>query len=532
MKAPQRPGSVGSEISQSGELWEFFTESLLASITEGIVVSRHEDGIPWVVLANNGAERALGVQKDALLGTDARDLYVADEHTRLQRLLLKAIFRAAHSPTGWAELPPMQSRMRRLDSVTLPVSISYKVLVNRQFVPPRIYVIGIARDISQSERAEQKFRKLLELLDALDVAYFQADEAGRTMDPTETESRITGHPIEELQGFDRKKLYGDPAERERLIERVRANGGRLTLAVERIVRKNGESIWVEGGLRTPKEGGLEGIYRDVTDRILLQGFLDLPTNEVVGDRTLYERIEQTARFDLNYLTSLGHQLQTPLGALVETLRRFEQGDLSREKIFQLLPYVIGQALFCSRLVKNLSFLDQILRGERFKSERVSLAKLAGETAIDFRHLLRERNLDLEIHHDELRRHLVVDGHREMLRQVLVNLVDNAIKYSRSGTVIRIRGFEWPRGRVCEVSNEGLRLATDEEEKIFERGFRTRQAKLIAAGTGFGLWLVRKILAAHDATIRCSQEIEEERTRVVFRITFPHSRNPSPNRRVS
>jgi signal transduction histidine kinase len=63
--------------------------------------------------------------------------------------------------------------------------------------------------------------------------------------------------------------------------------------------------------------------------------------------------------------------------------------------------------------------------------------------------------------------------------------------------------------------------------VFERGFRTPQAKAsVPHGTGLGLWLVRKILAAHDAQIACTDERDDGATRVVFRITFPH---PGPAR---
>ena len=120
------------------------------------------------------------------------------------------------------------------------------------------------------------------------------------------------------------------------------------------------------------------------------------------------------------------------------------------------------------------------------------------------------------------RYIQIQGNREMLRQVFVNLVDNAIKYSLHKTAIVIRAQQWPQGAILEVSNQGLPIPEEVREKIFDRGFRTERAKrLIPHGTGLGLWLVRKILKAHEATIGCHVITEQGQTRNIFRITFPH-----------
>jgi two-component system phosphate regulon sensor histidine kinase PhoR len=112
----------------------------------------------------------------------------------------------------------------------------------------------------------------------------------------------------------------------------------------------------------------------------------------------------------------------------------------------------------------------------------------------------------------------------MLRQVVVNLVDNAIKYSVPRSRIRIRAQHWREGRILDISNQGLPVPKDLREKIFDRGFRTNKAKMtIPHGTGLGLWLVRKIVEAHGAQVRCQEITENHQRRTLFRIVFPHGR---------
>lgn len=515
---------LGAALAHSWTL--LFNHSVFESVTDAIAVSRREfnevDGaIPRITMANPGAASLLGRTQKEMEGMDAREVYAPGEYERIREALSQALFQAR----GKGEYGPVESRWKRSDGTVCPVVISFRFLTNRLVVPNTLYTIGLARDTSKSEQLAARHNRLLELLDAIEVAYFQADQNGITREPTAAESRITGYTQEQLEGLNREQLYPDPAQRHRLLERARKSQGPLVQVVQQMVREDGTRIWVEGDLRIlrdfeGREIGLEGFYRDVTNRLRLQRFLNEETGRVLGDDELFDRLKRDAELHLDYMSSLGHQLQTPLGALIETLRNFETGILSQQRLMERLPYVIGQALVCSQLVRNLSYMDKILRGDPFHRERVSLTKLAIETKLDFLHLLHEKRIDIQVDNESLDRLLRVQGHQEMLRQVVVNLVDNAIKYSAPGSTIYIRGRKWPEGPAFEISNRGFSISDRDREKIFDRGFRTRQAHaLVPHGTGLGLWLVRKILEAHDASIRCQQVIEGGQKRVVFRIVF-------------
>ncbi len=360
------------------------------------------------------------------------------------------------------------------------------------------------------------------------IAYFSADRAGITQVTTPVDQEITGYSEEELRGMPRDKLFINSGELARLLKIAREHGGQVAWGLVRMCRRDGTPFWAEGDMRILKDAkgneiGREGLYRDVTDRIRLQGFVNAETQRVLSDDELYAHFKQDAEFHLDYMSSLGHQLQTPLGSLVETLRNFETGMLNQRDLSSRLPYVIGQAVVCTRLVRNLSYMDKILRGESFQSEKISLARLAIETKLDFIHLLKEKRLDLHVDDESLKRHLRVHGHREMLRQVMVNLMDNAIKYSLPGTTIEIRARQWPEGPAFEITNQGLPIAEVDREKIFQRGFRTAKAQAVVPhGTGLGLWLVRKIVEAHGASIRCQEVLAGGQKRILFRILFPGS----------
>lgn len=521
---------LGAAVAPASAL--LLKRSILESVTEAIAVSRWErdiggNSISRILMVNPGAEKLLGRHHNEIKGLDAREIYDAGEYERIRQELrpLSEIARRE----GHAEYGPILSRMKRADKKLVPVTISYRLLANRLVQPPTFYTIGLARETSEVELKAEQYQRLLELLDAMRIAYFRANRQGITEESTPADSTMTGYSPEELRVISRRTLYPDPSVREQLHKRARKNQGHLPRVLVQMKRKDGDLFWGEGDLRIltdsiGREIGSEGLYRDVTDRIRLQGFLNAETGRILSDSELFTKLEKDAQLQLDYLSSLSHQLQTPLGSLIETLRNFERGEISQKSLQQRLPYVISQAVVCTRLVRNLSYMDKILRGEPFKRERVSLAKLAIETKLDFVHLIGDKKLEISIDDASIDKMVSpVQGHQEMLRQVLVNLIDNAIKYSLPNTGILIRGRKWPEGNTLEVSNQGLPLSAGEREKIFERGFRTRGAQAVVPhGTGLGLWLVRKIVEAHGATIRCLEVLEGGKKRILFRIVFPQS----------
>ncbi len=507
--------------------WDLLLKrSILASMTEAIAVSRREhlnDGsaASRIVMANAGTAKLLACE--SLVGREASSIYAPEAYAAIKDCLTAAL------AEGRTEAGPVASYMLRADGATIPVSISYRFLTNSLVEPPSLYTIGLARDMSEVERQADRHQRLLDLLEVTQIAYFRTDAAGHTVESTPVEAAITGYSREELRSQSRDILYPHSNERDRLLREMEQHGDWLTGWLMQLRRKDGNLFWAACDVRILRDAkgskvGTEGLYRDVTDRIELQRFLNEDEDRLLPDQELLAALRRESQFHMDYVSSVGHQMQAPLAALVETLRNFEQGVIGAERLAERLPYVIGQVGVCARLVRNFSYMKNILAGAEFELTPVPLARLAVETRSDFSHLLRQRHLQLEIDEDSLRRHLVVSGHRELLRQVFVNLIDNAIKYSYPHSDITIRAREWPDGPALEVSNRGLAIPEQDRSRLFKRGFRSLKAKAIVPhGTGLGLWLVRRIVEAHGAKIAFAEVIEGGQRRNLFRITFMRSR---------
>lgn len=528
---------LGRLVEDSWKL--FLSMSIMEAKTETIFFTRHDSskkpggtGIPRIVYADACLEKICGVALSELKNTDARNLYDHGEYEKVVKSINEAMRR------GLKACGPLKINIRTSRGTVKTGLASYRIITSPFACPEVYYTINSIRDITtaqrwagQHKRTAQRWadqhKRLMGLLAEKHIAYFRSDVMGRTLESSDAECALTQYSKSELVGMNREKLYADPNQRGTYLEEMESRGGRLVHVRQHLKRKDGTPFWIEGSMCLIKDAngrpaGTEGLYEDITDRMRLQGVWDVGDGDMMIDKKLQARFEENEKFHLNFLAGLSHQLRTPLGALVQTLLNYKRGIVDGEKMVRRLDYVIGQANVCSLLVAHLTYMDKVLRNEDFEVGPVRLAMLAVETKIDFEHLTKERGLDVAVDDSSLDRCLgEVRGHRELLRQVVVVLVDNAIKYSNDGSSIRIKGHEEIGGPFFEISNVGLRISRNDSDRIFNRGFRSEAAKaLVPHGTGLGLWLAKKILDTHGATIRCSSETDGDESRIVFKIRFP------------
>ena len=502
-------------------------DSVMDAETEAICITRNEPGkgvaVPIMVKADIGAETLFGLSKRQIEGQDARKFYAKNEYKKTQRILEKAI-KERKEACG-----PIRSKVKRF-SASEPeirsVAISYRLVTSPFVQPVTHYTIAVIRDVTDSQIKVEQHQRLIQLLDKQGLVYFRAGKDGRTLESSPAESRITGYSADELKNMHRKELYVEPSDREGLIDTVDRRKGGLVHTRQKFRRKDGTSFLAEGTIHLLNdEGGNgighEGLYEDVTDRMRLQSFLDVKTGQVLRGHKLYEKLEENADFQLLFMTSLSHQLRSPLGALAQHLLNFKEGVVDSARFSRRLEHAIGQVKVCGLLLSNLTYMDKLLRGESFDFSVISLAKLAIDTKFNFQHIAAEKKIAIDVDGGSVDRLADVWGYRELLRQVFVNLIDNAIKYSTPRSKVIVRGRQGPGGWYLQVSNRGMAIPVKYRSDIFERGFRMPAAMAVTPdGTGLGLWLVHRILEAHGAEIRCVEVLEDDRERTAFQLFFP------------
>jgi PAS domain S-box-containing protein len=239
----------------------------------------------------------------------------------------------------------------------------------------------------------------------------------------------------------------------------------------------------------------------------------------VRDVTLQKQEEALQN---TFISVISHELKTPVSIIkgfAGTLRR-EDASFSAEQYREGLDLIEDEADRLARLIQDLLDVSRLTAGGiRLELADFPLPRLAADVVRSFAPTAGE-SFEFELRFpDEMP---PVQGDYERCRQVLANLVSNAVKYSPEGGTIRIGG--WPEGEhaVCYVSDQGIGIPAEEQEAIFRRFYRVdNRLRRETQGSGLGLFLTRAIVEAHGGRIWVESQLGKG-ARFVF--TLPLGRH--------
>jgi two-component system phosphate regulon sensor histidine kinase PhoR len=243
---------------------------------------------------------------------------------------------------------------------------------------------------------------------------------------------------------------------------------------------------------------------------------------VLRDLTETERVEKTRR---DFIANVSHELRTPLTSiqgysetLLDTIP--ENAGSTRE----FLEIIRKNTTRMSRLTEDLLTLARVESGEtRFETEPVPPVELLHDAEESFREIARGQGVDLEIIDSKNGNGAVetlplVLADREAIHQVFSNLIDNAMKYGRSGARIELGARSAQRGIEFYVRDFGAGISSEHLPRLFERFYRVDKARSReSGGTGLGLAIAKHIMRAHGGSIRAESELSHGST---FVFTLP------------
>jgi two-component system sensor histidine kinase TctE len=224
-------------------------------------------------------------------------------------------------------------------------------------------------------------------------------------------------------------------------------------------------------------------------------------------------IDGSTRAQRPFLADASHQLRTPLAGLqgqLELLSHEDLPDAARERIVELhdavrrLSHLSGRLLALGR--------SDALADPSMQMEPGDLADMVEACASIFLDRALAKNIDLGFEAESA----PICGCPWMIREMVSNLIDNAIAYTAAGGRITVRSRVRDGGAVLEVEDNGRGIPAPERERVFERFYRGRDYDGI--GCGLGLSIVRQIADAHDATVRILDPESGQGT--LFRVRFP------------
>ena len=220
----------------------------------------------------------------------------------------------------------------------------------------------------------------------------------------------------------------------------------------------------------------------------------------------------TVRTD--FVANLSHELKTPIGGIA-ALSDTMTNETDPLVIQQLAERIVKESFRMSGIVDDLLSLSRLEFGKSDDWQPVEVGSVLREAVGQCQHLAQRHHVEIKL---ELENGAMVFGDRSQLVSALSNLIENAVKYSEPGKLVRVETKEDAETVTISVTDQGIGIAPADQERIFERFFRVDRARSRSTGgTGLGLSIVRHVVDNHGGKISVQSE---EGTGATFTVTLP------------
>ena len=440
---------------------------------------------------------------------------------------------------------PLDAEVRIRRATGSYVWIHIRVIKFTNGVGGSTRAIGLIRDISAAkaaqrklETSEERFRLLAD--NASDVIVLvDENQVFRYLSPSI--QRVTGYFADELIGTDARDIaFSDdksklvPASNLRIAETLRREW--------RIRCKDGRLIWIEstgsvvGSLATAGGKMIVAVWRNITDRVereaelaAARDSLKAQAEELAVER---ERAERASEAKSQFLAMMSHELRTPMTGVLGMADLLLLSGLDKQQK-DLMNLLTRSAKSLMELLNDILDFSKIEAGQlEIETIPFRLSEVLDDVRSLFEPIASGKGLDLKTELPPTYLDVVI-GDPKRLRQVLSNLVSNAIKFTEKGRiVIKLRQETISEGRVglhFDVRDSGIGMALNDMQRLFQPfGQADVSTSRKYGGTGLGLAICRHLVNAMGGDIKV-QSTPGEGSTFSFSVLVGHDRTARPRR---
>jgi two-component system phosphate regulon sensor histidine kinase PhoR len=211
---------------------------------------------------------------------------------------------------------------------------------------------------------------------------------------------------------------------------------------------------------------------------------------------------QTMRREL--VGNISHELRTPIAgikAMVETLKNNASNDKAARKDF--LARIDGEVDRLAQIVSELTELSRIETGRAdFRIAPMDLNQVIDEVVAQMKPLAKKQHVTITTDLDKDRH--MIEADKEKIRQTIINLVHNAIKFNNSGGKIKISTSTDSKSAIVSIADTGIGISKEDLPHVFERFYKVDEARS-KGGSGLGLAIAKHTIQAHGGNIRAQSE---------------------------
>ncbi|WP_276906445.1 ATP-binding protein [Peptoniphilus duerdenii] len=213
-----------------------------------------------------------------------------------------------------------------------------------------------------------------------------------------------------------------------------------------------------------------------------------------------------------FTNNVTHELKTPLTIISGFAELLKSGNVEEEKIKEFGGIIYKQSTNLQRLIDDLLKISKLEANDAVIIEEMSLDELGDEVCDDLAIEIKNKNLNLVKDFDRVK--AKVNG--EMIKEAMMNLLTNAIKYNRDGGEIEFKIAKEDGFALVQISDNGIGIEEELLDRIFERFYvvdHSRSKKI--SSTGLGLSIVKHIVEAHGGRIEVTSEIGKGSTFTIY-----------------
>jgi len=457
-----------------------FLQSIAENSADAIVTA---DVRGRVTYCSPGAEELLGYRAAELLGVRAVDYYrggLEEARAFMQRLRVEG------------RIKNYETALRTKDSGWVEVSSSLSFLRDARGVV--VGTLAIYKDMTEHKRAEvtlreseEKYRTLFE--ECKDAIVINTPE-GKVVDVNRAFLNLFGYTRDEGMEINVREHYVHPADRVRFRQELEQKGAAKDFEVKLRKRDGTEmDCLLTSTAWRAKDGsilGFQGILHDITERKRAQEEL----------RLAKEAAEEANRAKSAFLANMSHELRTPLNAIIgySEMLQEEAADLGQENLTSDLQKIQAAGKHLLALINDILDLSKIEAGRMdLFLETFDVALMIRDAATTIQPLVEKNHNTLAINcADDLG---TMQADLSKVRQVLLNLLSNACKFTAQGTITLTVSRETVEGAVWvtfRLTDTGIGMTPEQMGKLFQvfaqaDASTTRQY----GGTGLGLAITRR-----------------------------------------
>ena len=254
--------------------------------------------------------------------------------------------------------------------------------------------------------------------------------------------------------------------------------------------------------------------------------IELETNrkDEIGELTenfnkMIKGLQSTERLQNEFINNVSHEIKTPISSIEGFAKLLKDERLSTEEREEYSNIIIEESERLSNLTGKMLKLSKLHNQERIANKNnIEVAEQIRRVISVLEPKWSEKNLKINVNLEEC----IFLGDEDLLFQVWMNLLENAIKFSNQGEKIDIKLWREENNINVSIKDHGIGMADDELEKIFERFYQIDKSHS-GEGSGLGLAIVKRIIELSEGEIKF-ESIENKGTTVIVKLPIPNNKN--------